>query len=116
MSSVDLIEELRLRRLAREAYVPPGDRAGLHPIILDELERMDIEGISPVVVPNDDTILTDEPAMLFEAAAGHTPSSLFGSRIVPLMPDLPGWHGPHEIISLHVVQPATTGSRDLHYT
>ncbi len=37
-SSVDLIEELRLRRWARENYVPLQSRSGsLHPIILDEM-------------------------------------------------------------------------------
>ena len=37
-SSVDLIEELRLRRWARENYVPLQARSeSLHPIILDEM-------------------------------------------------------------------------------
>ena len=37
-SSLDLIEELRLRRWARENYVPLQARSeSLHPIILDEM-------------------------------------------------------------------------------
>ncbi|MGD9858027.1 MAG: hypothetical protein AB7U20_24030 [Planctomycetaceae bacterium] len=115
MSSVDLIEELRLRRLAREAYVPPTDRAGLHPIILDELSRMDAEGMTPLIYPDDDTVLTDEPELLAEVGTA-APSSLFGSRIVPLMPDVPGWHGPHEVVPPHVVVAASVDSRELHYT
>jgi hypothetical protein len=115
MSSVDLIEELRLRRLAREAFVPPTDRAGLHPIILDELSRMDAEGMTPLNDPNDDTVLTDDPE-LFAAVAAAATSSLFGSRIVPLMPDVPGWHGPHEVVPPHVGVAAAVDSRELHYT
>lgn len=42
---LDLIEELRLRRWARENYVPAGDRnENLHPVILDEMQRRDAEG------------------------------------------------------------------------
>ncbi len=48
MSSVsaelDLIEELRLRRWAREHYVPNGQRlASWHPIIHDEMSKRDLE-------------------------------------------------------------------------
>ena len=43
-AEVDFIEELRLRRWARENYVPR-DRRELswHPVILDEMSRKDVE-------------------------------------------------------------------------
>jgi hypothetical protein len=43
-AEVDFIEELRLRRWARENYVPR-DRRELswHPVILDEMDRKDLE-------------------------------------------------------------------------
>lgn len=41
---VDFIEELRLRRWARENYVPAPERdTAWHPIILDEMTRKDGE-------------------------------------------------------------------------
>lgn len=41
---LDLIAELRLRRWARENYVPTPQRdASWHPIILEEMGRKDIE-------------------------------------------------------------------------
>jgi len=48
MSSVsaelDLIEELRLRRWAREHYAPNGRRlASWHPIVHDEMSKRDLE-------------------------------------------------------------------------
>jgi hypothetical protein len=44
VTEVDFIEELRLRRWARENYVPR-DRRELswHPVILDEMTRKDAE-------------------------------------------------------------------------
>jgi hypothetical protein len=43
-SEVDFIEELRLRRWARENYVPPGRRElSWHPVILDEMSRKEVE-------------------------------------------------------------------------
>ncbi|MGL6095976.1 MAG: hypothetical protein ACRC7O_09305 [Fimbriiglobus sp.] len=43
-NDIDLIEELRLRRWARENYVPAGERdATWHPIILDEMSCKDRE-------------------------------------------------------------------------
>jgi hypothetical protein len=43
-AEVDFIEELRLRRWARENYVPSGQRElSWHPVILDEMSRRDIE-------------------------------------------------------------------------
>jgi len=47
MSSVaelDFIEELRLRRWARENYVPADDREpSWHPIVHEEMEKKDLE-------------------------------------------------------------------------
>ena len=44
IQDIDLIEELRLRRWARENYVPAGERdAAWHPIILEEMSRKDRE-------------------------------------------------------------------------
>jgi hypothetical protein len=43
-SEVDFIEELRLRRWARENYVPAGERIRTwHPIILEEMGCKDQE-------------------------------------------------------------------------
>ena len=43
-SEVDFIEELRLRRWARENYVPPSRRElSWHPVILDEMSRKEVE-------------------------------------------------------------------------
>jgi hypothetical protein len=47
MAEVDFIEELRLRRWARENYVPNTERnRGWHPIILEEMSRKDEESFS----------------------------------------------------------------------
>lgn len=41
---VDFIQELRLRRWARENYVPAGQREdSWHPVVLDEMSRKDVE-------------------------------------------------------------------------
>lgn len=43
-AELDFIEELRLRRWARENYVPPEERSSLlHPIIREEMEKKDRE-------------------------------------------------------------------------
>lgn len=45
VAELDLIEELKLRRWARENYVPQDQRdESLHPVILDEMDRKDREG------------------------------------------------------------------------
>jgi hypothetical protein len=45
---MDLIEELRMRRWARENYVPPERREhAWHPVIRDEMEKKDHEKFSP---------------------------------------------------------------------
>lgn len=42
MSDLDLIEELKLRRWAREHYVPRSQRErSWHPIVLEEMEKKD---------------------------------------------------------------------------
>ena len=41
-ADLDLIEELKLRRWAREHYVPRGERErSWHPVVLDEMEKKD---------------------------------------------------------------------------
>lgn len=43
-AEVDLIEELRLRRWAREHYVPRHQREmAWHPVVLDEMDQKDCE-------------------------------------------------------------------------
>jgi hypothetical protein len=43
-AEVDFIEELRLRRWAREHYVPRGSRElSWHPVVHDEMDRKDLE-------------------------------------------------------------------------
>jgi hypothetical protein len=47
----DFIEELRMRRWARENYVPAGERdRAWHPIILEEMRRKDGEVSEAVLV------------------------------------------------------------------
>ena len=49
LQEVDFIEELRLRRWARENYVPPDRRErSWHPIVHDEMKRKDTEKRHPV--------------------------------------------------------------------
>ena len=104
---IDFIEELRLRRQARERYIPVARRNSLHPIIVDELNRMDAEGMPADNHPSDDTLLTDDQS---------ASTSVFGSRIVPLMPEHPDWHGPHEIAGAHANLRSGADARELHYT
>lgn len=48
---LDFIEELRLRRWARQHYVPRGQRdLDWHPIVLEEMDRKDVEMTEPEVV------------------------------------------------------------------
>jgi hypothetical protein len=47
-AELDFIEELRLRRWARENYVPSGRRqVSWHPIVHQEMERKDLETSNP---------------------------------------------------------------------
>ena len=51
LPELDLIEELRLRRWARENYVPADEREpGWHPIILEEMRCKDGEVCEAVLV------------------------------------------------------------------
>lgn len=44
MNGLDLIEELRLRRWARENYVPGDQRQrDWHPVVLEEMQQRDAE-------------------------------------------------------------------------
>jgi hypothetical protein len=44
---IDLIEELRLRRWARENYVPPDRRSRTwHPVVHEEMKKKDHEKVS----------------------------------------------------------------------
>lgn len=50
MNSVDMVRELRLRRWAREHYVPPARRdESWHPIVLEEMQIRDKELSAPVI-------------------------------------------------------------------
>ena len=52
MAELDFIEELRLRRWARENYVPPGERKHTwHPVIQEEMEKKDLEAHGHATVP-----------------------------------------------------------------
>jgi hypothetical protein len=47
---LDFIEELRLRRWARQNYVPPEQRdSAWHPVVLDEMDRKDLEVSEPAI-------------------------------------------------------------------
>ncbi len=51
VGELDFIEELRMRRWARENYVPRTEREdNWHPVILDEMEKRDVENVEPDVV------------------------------------------------------------------
>ena len=51
LAEPDFIEELRMRRWARENYVPAGERdRSWHPIILEEMRRKDGEVSEAVLV------------------------------------------------------------------
>ena len=44
MAELDFIEELRLRRWAREHYVPRGQRKhSWHPVVHEEMEKKDLD-------------------------------------------------------------------------
>src|SRR5262245_11590486 len=47
---LDFIEELRLRRWARQNYVPPEQRdSSWHPVVLDEMDQKDVEVCEPAI-------------------------------------------------------------------
>lgn len=79
-SSLNLIEELKLRRWARLNYLPPGERsADLHPVVLNEMQHRDAE---------DGRDFRD---------------NVDGTAIVPLNPV--GTHQPHRLEGPHVLEP-----------
>jgi len=50
LADLDLIEELRLRRWARENYVSAERRQSTwHPVVLEEMKSKDVEVTSPLV-------------------------------------------------------------------
>jgi hypothetical protein len=50
---LDFIEELRLRRWARENYVPPTRREETwHPVVHEEMQKKDREADAPLVSPS----------------------------------------------------------------
>jgi hypothetical protein len=50
VAEVDFIEELRLRRWARQHYVPPEQRdSSWHPVVLDEMDKKDVEVNDPEI-------------------------------------------------------------------
>jgi hypothetical protein len=51
MTELDFIEELRLRRWARENYVPRNGRQNTwHPVVHEEMEKKDLEA-GPLTAP-----------------------------------------------------------------
>ena len=51
VADLDFIEELRLRRWARENYVPKGQRQSTwHPVVHQEMEKKDYEEVKPSAV------------------------------------------------------------------
>jgi hypothetical protein len=53
LAELDFIEELRLRRWARENYVPRGQRQpSWHEIVHDEMNRRDLETEAVEITPN----------------------------------------------------------------
>jgi len=60
VGSLDLIEELHMRRWARENYVPRHQRQkSWHRIVLDEMEKKDLEALEA------DPVLMVAPASRF---------------------------------------------------
>ena len=53
LAELDFIEELRLRRWARENYVPSDQREhSWHPIVHEEMEKKDVETGTPLASPS----------------------------------------------------------------
>jgi hypothetical protein len=52
LAEMDFIEELRLRRWARENYVPQNQRqAGWHPVVHEEMTKRDVEQSEADLIP-----------------------------------------------------------------
>ena len=126
---VDFVEELRLRRWARENYCYEEARLdSWHPIVLEEMRRKDAEGLThedvellaeaeadPLVT--DATVLsdaTDANTEIPAAVADTYESARIVSPIVPLAPSVPGLHGPHEITPPHVRVTEPAEKTELH--
>ncbi|QDU80393.1 hypothetical protein Pla110_21220 [Polystyrenella longa] len=77
----DIVKELRLRSWARQNYVAPADRStDWHPIVLDEMNRRDVEA-----------------AAMQEDIAAWQQTKTSPSSIVPLIPgSLLKLHPPHK--------------------
>ncbi|HVJ68089.1 MAG TPA: hypothetical protein VM510_08910 [Caulifigura sp.] len=89
-AGLDIVEELRLRRWARENYAAAEDRSvDWHPIILDEMERRDAE-VARLVAP-----------------------PMIAPRFYPNR-RLDGVYGPHEIRPHY--EPDAMVQREMHYT
>lgn len=95
---MDLVEELRLRRWARENHVPPDRRdPAWGSVVLDEMSRRDRESL-PV-------------------ADDHAESPDPGARFVPLAPTVVHVvHGPHDRLAdpkfLAEIDRIASGARD----
>lgn len=78
---IDIVEELKLRRWAREHYLPPGQRDSQHPIVAHEMRLRDAEAIiearsrepvlsyvplapSPTRQLHEDHVLPEAPAIM----------------------------------------------------
>ena len=49
---MDIVEELKMRRWARENYVPKDERARTwHPVVHEEMEKKDYEAVGPLMHP-----------------------------------------------------------------
>lgn len=89
--SLDLVEELRLRRWARENYVPSRQRdTGWHPVIQEEMARKEEEILAERVEP-------------------------VGGRYVPLPLESPGLHLRHDVRPPRFLG-APRHAEELHYT
>lgn len=89
-AGLDIVEELRLRRWARENYAAADERSvDWHPVILEEMERRDAE-VAWLVAP---------PIVAARFYPNHR---------------LDGVYGPHEL-QPHYSEEAMT-PREMHYT
>jgi hypothetical protein len=124
---VDFIEELRLRRWARENYCYAEARlCSWHPIVHEEMQLKDADGLAPsdvrqlVEVEADTTDATGLSGAAEDAAdtpAAETVTYQLArviSPIVPLAPSLPGLHGPHEITPPHTRVSEPAEKSELH--
>jgi hypothetical protein len=76
-SDIDPIRELRLRRWARENYVPPDDReSSWHPIVLDEMRARDVELRGSSAVRHVPQYVPLEPSGFRRMHASHPPSTV----------------------------------------